>query len=102
MEREIETIKRLSLKDVFGSEDGGFTPWLAENLDRLTDITGIPLASPRTEVALNTLRPDIIAYTDPDEGDEVIIENQYGKSDSYHLGKLLSYAATRRRQGMPS
>lgn len=93
MEKEIETIKRLPLKDVFGTEDGGFTPWLAANLDRLTDITGIPLASPRTEVALNTLRPDIIAYTDPDDGDEVIIENQYGKSDSFHIGKLLSYAA---------
>lgn len=93
MEKEIETIKKLPLKDVFGSEDGGFTPWLAKNLERLTEVTGISLTSPRTEVALNTLRPDIIAYTEPDGGDEAIIENQYDKSDSFHIGKLLSYAA---------
>lgn len=90
---DIKEIKKLPLKEVFGKEDEGFTPWLVNHIDWLSEAIGIPLAAPRAEVALETLRPDIIAYTDPTEGDEVIIENQYDKSDSYHIGKLLTYAA---------
>lgn len=87
-------LKHISLQSAFGKEDEDFTPWLSNNLNRLSKALGIPeMIKQRTEVTLSTLRPDIIAYTDPTEGDEVIIENQYGKSDSNHVGKLLSYAA---------
>lgn len=89
---DIKTIKKLSLKDVFGNEDDGFTPWLASNLNRLSAAVNIPMVLGGKEVKLANLRPDIIAYTNVD-GEEIIIENQYDKSDSYHIGKLLSYAA---------
>ena len=96
---DIETIRHKSLREVFGKEDKGFTPWLANNLDRLSVAIGVPIvgASARTEVTLETLRPDIIAYTEQDDGEEVIIENQFDKSDSYHIGKLLTYAAYEKR-----
>lgn len=97
MEKEIREIKKLSLKDIFGKENGGFTPWLAEHLDMLSSAINLPLAVAQTEVTLETLRPDIIAFTDPTDGDEVIIENQYDKSDNYHVGKILTYAAYEKR-----
>lgn len=94
---ELQKIKKLTLKEVFGKEDESFTPWLVKHLDQLSAAIGIPMVSPKKEVKLETLRPDIIAYTDKIDGDEVIIENQYDKSDSYHIGKLLSYAAYEKR-----
>lgn len=94
---DIKKIKRLPLKDVFGKEDEKFTPWLEKHLNLLSDAVGIPMVNPQREVKLENLRPDIIAYTEPVDGDEVIIENQYDKSDSYHVGKLLSYAAYEKR-----
>lgn len=93
---EIQDIQSFSLKEVFGKEDEGFTPWLVNNLDRLSKAIKIPMINARSEVTLESLRPDIIAYTATD-GDEIIIENQYNKSDSYHIGKLLSYAAYEKR-----
>lgn len=96
---DITTVEKLQLKEAFAKEDEDFTPWLAGHIGWLAQAVGIPISpeTVRTEVTLETLRPDIIAYTDSDGGGEVIIENQYGKSDSYHIGKLLSYAAYEKR-----
>ncbi len=93
MEKEIREIKKIPLREIFGKEAHGVTPWLANHMEMLSAAVDVPLAAPKTEVQLETLRPDIIAYTDPTEGEEVTIENQYDRSDSYHVGKLLSYAA---------
>ncbi len=89
---QVSKIEELELSSVFGKEDAGFTPWLCDNIDRLGDAVGISMTNPLAEQRLDTLRPDIIASTSDDE-QIVIIENQYQKSDSYHLGKLISYAA---------
>lgn len=65
---------------------------MLDHLKMLSKAVNIPMIQGRKEVKLANLRPDIIAYTNV-EGEEIIIENQYDKSDSYHIGKLLSYAA---------
>lgn len=92
---EIRNLERVPLKEVFAKEDEDFTPWLASHLDDLSKAVGVPMdaATVQREVTLETLRPDIIVYTSKVNGDEVIIENQYDKSDNAHIGKLLSYAA---------
>lgn len=72
-------------------ESGDFTPWLAANIDVLSDAIGLPLTVVGQEVLVGDFRLDIHA-TDPD-GNTVIIENQLEPSDHFHLGQLLVYAS---------
>jgi hypothetical protein len=70
-----------------------FSRWLAEpdNLELLSDAIGLQLEVEGTEVAVGGYRADILARDSETEG-LVIIENQLGKTDHDHLGKLLTYA----------
>jgi hypothetical protein len=78
-------------RDVWTSEAGDFTPWLAENLDVLADELGMSLTLMATEVPVGEFRLDIEAQT-PD-GRVVIVENQLERTDHGHLGQLLVYAS---------
>ncbi|WP_290055892.1 DUF4268 domain-containing protein [Amycolatopsis solani] len=78
-------------RDVWKHEAADFTPWLAENIDVLSDAIGLPLSVVGQEVLVGDFRVDIHA-TDPD-GRNVIIENQLEPSDHSHLGQLLVYAS---------
>lgn len=80
-----------SARDVWTSEAGDFTPWLAENLDVLADELGMSLTLVAAEVPVGEFRLDIQAQT-PDGG-VVIVENQLERTDHGHLGQLLVYAA---------
>lgn len=77
-------------RDVWTTEAGDFTPWLAENIDELANELGIPLTVIGTEVPVGDFRLDIRAESD---GRVVIIENQLDKTDHGHLGQCLVYAA---------
>ena len=46
-------------RDVWTSEAGDFTPWLAENLDVLADELGMSLTLIATEVPVGEFRLDI-------------------------------------------
>ncbi|RSD16296.1 DUF4268 domain-containing protein [Amycolatopsis eburnea] len=78
-------------RDIWKHEAGDFTPWLAANIDVLSDAIGLPLTVVGQEVLVGDFRVDIHA-TDPD-GKNVIIENQLELSDHSHLGQLLVYAS---------
>lgn len=78
-------------RDVWTHEAGDFTPWLAENIDVLSDAIGLPLTVVGQEVLVGDFRLDIHA-ADPD-GRAVIIENQLEPSDHSHLGQLFVYAS---------
>jgi hypothetical protein len=80
-----------SARDVWASEAGDFTPWLAENLDVLANELGMSLTLIATEVPVGDFRLDIQAQT-PD-GRVVIVENQLERTDHGHLGQLLVYAS---------
>ena len=69
-----------------------FTPWLADNLDRLGAAIGIPgLESEDTEVRVGPFRADIVARTSSET--KVLIENQLAGADLQHLGQVLAYLA---------
>lgn len=78
-------------REVWTSESGDFTPWLAENLDVLADELGMTLTVVGTEVLVGQFRLDIQA--EDDDGRVVIIENQLERTDHSHLGQCLVYAA---------
>src|SRR4051812_32978433 len=78
-------------RDVWLSEAGEFTPWLAENLDVLADELGMSLTLIATEVPVGQFKLDIHAETA--DGRIVIVENQLERTDHGHLGQLLTYAS---------
>lgn len=67
-----------------------FTPWLAANLDRLSQAIGIPLDLERAEAPVGRYSADILARN-PQDGSAVLIENQLEPSDHTHLGQIMTY-----------
>ena len=89
---EFGELKDVTLRDVWGNEAQHFTPWLAANMERLSEAIGIPLESEGTEVAVEQFSADIVARN-PADGSRVLIENQLEGSDHRHLGQILTYLA---------
>ena len=90
---DLGTIVKVDIRDVWPTEGGHFTPWLAEseNLKLLGNALGIDLEDGQTEVPVGNYSLDILAR-DAGNNRAVVIENQYGETDHDHLGKLLTYA----------
>lgn len=85
----IGKIARVPLRDVWKHEAYDLTRWLEQNMDVLSDAVGLPLANPEREQAAGTFSADLVA--EDAAGNPVVIENQLGKTDHDHLGKLLTY-----------
>lgn len=66
--------------------------WVAENLDRISQATGLPrLELVGLEIKPGSFPVDVVAVTPTKE--IVVIENQLGGGDHDHFGKLLTHAA---------
>ena len=84
----------ISATEVWGHEAYGFTPWLSENLNLLSESLQIDeLELQGTEVSTGDFRLDILA--EDSNGNPVVIENQFGATDHRHLGQLIAYVASR-------
>lgn len=94
MTLKLGLLKNLKLKSVWNHEERDFTPWLAEesHLSELSEAIGMDLQLERIEVPVGPYWADILARDA--SGDYVVIENQFGKTNHDHLGKLLTYGAT--------
>ena len=82
----------MDIREVWQHEAHDFTPWLAENLDRLSEVVGIPLEREGIEVPVEQFSADILARN-PNDGSMVLIENQLESTDHMHLGQILTYLA---------
>ena len=84
--------KLIDIREVWPGEAKDFTPWLADNLEALSDHLAIDeLERDSTEVEIpGGRRLDILAK-DAD-GRNWAIENQYGEADHDHLTRALAYA----------
>ncbi len=91
---ELGRLHQVSLRDVWLSEPGHFTPWLArpENLSLLSDTLGVDLELDAQEKGVGPFRADIVCK-DTSDGTLVIVENQLERTDHTHLGQLMTYAA---------
>lgn len=94
MTLKLGQLKNLKLKSVWAHEEHDFTPWLAEeeHLAALSSAIGMDLQLEKIEVPVGPYWADILAKDA--SGDCVVIENQFGKTNHDHLGKLLTYGAT--------
>ena len=80
------------LRTVWPHEALDFTPWLAENLQLLSDTIGVDIVLDERESDVGSFSVDIYGY-ESDTDRKVIIENQPEDTNHDHLGKLITYAA---------
>ncbi|HDR06180.1 MAG TPA: DUF4268 domain-containing protein [Candidatus Coatesbacteria bacterium] len=88
----IGKIKRVPLREVWKNEARDFTPWLEANIEALGDVLDLSLSSAERERPTGDFNVDLVAENDA--GGTLAIENQLGKSDHDHLGKLITYLAS--------
>ena len=88
------SLKRIGLREVWESESGDFTPWLAQegNIKLLGKTIGIELEVESQEKAVGPFSADILCKDTTDDS-WVLIENQLERTDHTHLGQLMTYAA---------
>ena len=89
---EFGKLENVDLRTVWPREDRDFTPWLSENLDRLSEVIGIPLEPEGIEVTVEQFYADVLARN-PQDNSLVLIENQLEWTDHTHLGQVLTYLA---------
>lgn len=92
MERDIAKIQEHELRSIWEHEERDFTRWLTDNIQLLGSALGVELEDARAEEAVGDFSSDIVAR-EMNSGETVVIENQYGRTDHDHLGKLLTYSS---------
>ncbi len=72
-----------------------FSDWLASEmgLALIAEDIGIEVEDAKRESRPGDFPADIVGHALGDENHIIVIENQFGKTDHDHLGKLLTYAA---------
>lgn len=92
MPSEVGAVETVPIRDVWPKEHVDFTPWLQSHIDELDKVLGLGLTNPQREVGAGDFSIDLVAETN--FGD-VVIENQFGRSDHRHLGQLVTYLSHR-------
>jgi hypothetical protein len=88
-------MEQVELRQVWEDEARDFTPWLAseEGLALLSDTIGRELELVKREASVGPFNADVLARDVDEEEHFVVIENQLGKTNHDHLGKLIAYAS---------
>ena len=89
---ELGKIQLLTLRDLWTHEERDFTPWLAQHIDQLSALLGVPILVDQTEHKVGTYELDILGHVEENDA-VVIVENQLTSTDHTHLGQLITYAA---------
>ena len=90
--RPVGRIETVPIGKVWPNEATDFTPWLRSHIGELDEVLGLGLTNAQSEVGAGDFRIDLVAETN---FGEVVIENQYGRSDHRHLGQLVTYFSHR-------
>ena len=85
----ISRLQTVPLRELWKHEAHGFSRWLVENLDLVSDLINIPMSYVKREAPAGLFSADIMA--EDDQGHTVVIENQLEQTNHEHLGKLITY-----------
>lgn len=87
-------LEQVDLRDIWGQEGSGFTPWLTEtqNLAELSQTIGMKLELVGQQKDIGPFRADILCR-DGSTQNFVIIKSQLENTNHAHLGQILTYAA---------
>jgi len=91
LKQQLGKLERVPVRDIWPNETSDFTPWLRENCDLLSDSLGLQVSELKNEVFLGNFWVDLVGTLA--DGNTIIIENQFGRSNHDHLGKLITYMA---------
>ncbi len=89
---DLGALEQVEVRQIWPHEAHDFTPWLAENLDKLSAVLHVDLEHEGTEVQVGRYRADIVARI-PQDDTRVLIENQIDEANLQHLGQVLAYLA---------
>lgn len=89
---DLGTLNKVSPRKKWNNEARDFTPWLANNIDKLNEAIGIEMEVENTEVAVGPYSADVLAR-DTGTGEYIVIENQLEKTNHDHIGKAITYAS---------
>lgn len=92
MPSELGKLEWIDVREVWGHEAQDFTPWLAENIERLSGEVGMDIQLVEREAAVGPFAVDLLGR-DVTSGRTLIIENQLEPTDHAHLGQIITYAA---------
>ncbi len=82
------------VRKIWPKEAQDLSQWMKNNIDILNDVLGLQIEIDEAELPVGNFRLDL-AGNDASTQKPVVIENQFGKTDHDHLGKLITYAAGR-------
>lgn len=85
-------LNEINIRAAWPDEARDFTPWLSENLERLSRTIGIPMELEGTEVPVEQFSADVLARN-PTDNSLILIENQLEQTDHSHLGQIMTYLA---------
>ncbi|HJQ23457.1 MAG TPA: hypothetical protein VKA60_06035 [Blastocatellia bacterium] len=89
---QLGRLETVDPRQIWLHEEREFTPWLADNINQLSETIGIPLKVQQVEQRVGNYQLDIFAQDENSES-VVIIENQLEETDHRHLGQVMTYAA---------
>lgn len=89
---KIRKLRQEETRQLWPREEQNLSPWLVENVDVLNEVLHRQIELDSREESVENFRLDL-AGTDMLTQRPVIVENQFGRSDHDHLGKLITYAA---------
>ena len=85
-------LNEINIRAAWPDEARDFTPWLSQNLERLSRAIGMPMELEGTEVPVEQFSADVLARN-PADNSLILIENQLEQTDHSHLGQILTYLA---------
>ncbi len=90
-------LRRLTTEEmrrIWPREEQDLSPWVAENIDALNEVLNLQIEIEGREEYVGNFRIDLVG-TDHLSQVSVVVENQFGRSNHDHLGKLITYSAAR-------
>ena len=91
---KIKKLGETEIRRLWPNETRDFIPWLAKDISHLNEVLKIRIDIEEIEGAVDIFKLDLSGI-DGVSRRPVVIECQFGKSDHDHLGKVITYSASR-------